>query len=261
MAGAGRGPVAAAPAWGRRRSPRSPGRPVRTRFRGSGGCARTRGRARPRCDRRGEAVRRPVRCSWSCTSPGSSPSAGGPARRPGAVGRRAACPSARAVPSSSGTLTLTSFTVARSACSSSSLVNRLSGGRSSPSGSRASAVQADTACRCTRPRRWYTDALTWNPDQLVQPLLGHPHQRGELAGEVDRAVAPQLAEQVVPDHRALVIEALGAQRLTQARVVRPVNLAAADRRGRARRRAGPCVGDSAAAGRPGPGRARARHRS
>ena len=39
------------------------------------------------------------------------------------------------------------------------------------------------------------------------------------AAQVDRRAAPQLAERVVPDHRAPVVEAVRAQRLAEARVV------------------------------------------
>jgi len=59
--------------------------------------------------------------------------------------------------------------------------------------------------------------------QLTQALLRHPGEGGELAREVDRGVAPQLAEQVVPDHRALIIEALRAQRLTETRIIQAVH--------------------------------------
>jgi hypothetical protein len=68
-----------------------------------------------------------------------------------------------------------------------------------------------------------------HPDLLVQTLLGDPKQLGELSGEVDRRAAPQLAEQVVPHDGALVIEAVRAQRLPEARVLGGVHAAAGQR--------------------------------
>jgi hypothetical protein len=44
-----------------------------------------------------------------------------------------------------------------------------------------------------------------------------PQEARERARQVDRRAPPQLAEQVVPDQRAVVVEALGAQRLAEAR--------------------------------------------
>jgi hypothetical protein len=66
-----------------------------------------------------------------------------------------------------------------------------------------------------------------NPDvrhshQLVQALLRHPRQRCEPTRQVDRRAPPQLAKQVVPHHRALVVKARRAQRLPQARIIRRV---------------------------------------
>ncbi|MDX6706152.1 MAG: hypothetical protein QOI48_1998 [Solirubrobacteraceae bacterium] len=51
--------------------------------------------------------------------------------------------------------------------------------------------------------------------QLVHALLRDAEQAGEPARQVDRRATPHLAEQVVPGHRPLVIEAVRAQRFTQ----------------------------------------------
>ena len=68
-----------------------------------------------------------------------------------------------------------------------------------------------------------------DPRELPQPLLRDPEHGGEVTGEVDGRAPPQLPERVVPDHRGLVVEALNAQRLAEARVVLVVHLAAGER--------------------------------
>src|SRR5690242_10327409 len=56
------------------------------------------------------------------------------------------------------------------------------------------------------------------PDESIEPLLRNPQPAGELARKIDRGPAPQLAEQVVPHQRTVVVEAFGAERLAQARI-------------------------------------------
>jgi hypothetical protein len=65
-------------------------------------------------------------------------------------------------------------------------------------------------------------------DQFAQALLRDAGELGELAWQVDRGVAPQLAEQVVPDHCSLVVKAVQAQRLPEARIIRAVDAAAGE---------------------------------
>src|SRR5438034_5980595 len=62
--------------------------------------------------------------------------------------------------------------------------------------------------------------------ELAQPLLRDAKDRGEVTGEVHGGAPPQLSERVVPDHGGLVVEALQAERLAEARVVLVVHLPA-----------------------------------
>ena len=77
-------------------------------------------------------------------------------------------------------------------------------------------------------------------DPHAQPLLRDAAQPGELARELDRRPPPQLGRERVPEHGVLVVKALRADRLAQARVVLVVDLVARERdavRADARRRA------------------------
>ena len=125
-------------------------------------CSRT-GRvldlARARCD---AAVRRPARCSWSRTWPGSRRSRR--AARPSPVaGRRAGRPSARAPRRARRpTGAETASTASRTAC-------RAARRRSAPAGGCISSARYSgiarssraSTCRCTRPRRWYSATFTY----------------------------------------------------------------------------------------------------
>jgi hypothetical protein len=70
--------------------------------------------------------------------------------------------------------------------------------------------------------------------------LGEAGVAGDVAAQVDRRAPPQLADRVVPDHGAVVVVAVQAQRLAEARVVLVVQLAARQRHAvRADRRVAP----------------------
>ena len=98
----------------------------------------------------------------------------------------------------------------------------------------------------------FGDLDVGDADLLAQPLLRHAGVARERARDVDRAgAAPQLAERVVPDDRARVVEAVQAQRLTEARIVLVVHAGRTRAARRARRRARRGAGGSVAAGRPG----------
>ena len=66
-------------------------------------------------------------------------------------------------------------------------------------------------------------------DLALELLLRDLPLAGERARDVDRRVAPQRAERVVPDHRARVVEALQAQRLTETRIALLVASGAGER--------------------------------
>ena len=65
--------------------------------------------------------------------------------------------------------------------------------------------------------------------EALESLLRDAEPASELARQVDRGPPPQLAEQVVPQQRARVVEALAAQRLAQARIVLGVHARARER--------------------------------
>jgi hypothetical protein len=107
-------------------------------------------------------------------------------------------------------------------------VKRRSGGRSFGAVGGHAAVQPDDGVQIHEAAALIlADLHVGHAHPLAQILLRHPMQRGELPWQVDRGASPQLAEQVVPDHRARVVKAVGAQRLAEARVVGRVDLPAA----------------------------------
>ena len=96
---------------------------------------------------------------------------------------------------------------------------RLESGRWWVSGAVGS-VEADDGVEVHEPAALVLgDLYVGGPDELAQLLLRDPEPPRELAREVDRGAAPQLTEQVVPDHCALVVKAFTAQRLTQLRIL------------------------------------------
>jgi hypothetical protein len=84
-------------------------------------------------------------------------------------------------------------------------------------------VDVDEAARLV-----FGDLRERDADGLAQPLLRQSACLRELARHVDRRAPPELAEQVVPQHRRVVVEALRADRLAVPFVISVMDDVAAD---------------------------------
>ncbi len=167
-------------------------------------CSRTGARVDRRRRRRGAAARRPARCSWSRTWPGSRRSRRARCAGRAAGGRRALAP-AHAPAAELGRDRRADLGDRRRAarCSSSSASKR--------GGGRVQLVRAVLGHRAVEPHQHVQvheaaplvlgDLDVGRADLALERVLRHPGAPRQRAREVDRRVAPQLAERVVPDHR------------------------------------------------------------